>query len=226
MPCASSQEGEHFRPDDPARLLARPAGGAGARLSALFRASLRRSGGRRQVQVADAPARAREPSPGVCYAPAEDDRNSIDPSAGPRPREPAGAGHVGGERVGGVGTGLGSGSLPRARRLLPGLLSWKRGGQEPRAHVGGEAVGVAAVLAMPATGNAQDVVSSAPGHGCGDLRAALAAVDMLLAEAQRMGADAALQQLLHAMAHVCTTALAGAHLPCLCVSTASVPHVR
>lgn len=224
MPCAFSQEREHSQTDDHARLLARPTGGAGARLSALFRTSLRRSGGRRQVQVADAQAGLHEPSCVVGNAPAEDDSNCINPSAEPHTREPAGAFHSGGQRGGGVGTGLRLGSLPRARRLLPGLLSWKRGSQEPRARAGAAAVGVAAVRAMPPPGNAPNAVSSAPGHGCGDLRAAQAAVEMLLAEAQRMGADAPLPQLLHAVAHVCSTALAGAHLPCLCVPI--VCHVR
>ena len=215
MPNALFQEREQH-----ARLLARPSGGAGARLSALFRTSLRRSGGRRQVQVADAQARLHDPGCDDRDAPAEGDSSCVNPSAEHpyHTREPAGAGHSGGERAGGVGTGLRLGSLPRARRLLPGLLSWKRGSQEPRARSGAGAIGVAAVPAMPAPGITLDVVSSAPGHGCGDLRAALPAVKMLLAEAQRMGADAALPQLLHAVAHVCSTALAGVHLPCVHVN--------
>lgn len=215
MQSAFPQEREHSHTDDHARFLARPSGGAGARLSALFRASLRRSGGRRQVQVADAQARLREPRCDIRDAPAEGDSNCIDPSVEPHLREPAGAAHPGGERANAMKTVFRVGSLPRARRLLPGLLSWKRGSQEPRAHAGIGEVGDAAVPDMPATGNAPDLVFCTPGHGYGDMRTALEAVDMLLAEAQRVGADAVLQQLLHALAHVCSTAIAGAHLPCL-----------
>ena len=176
--------------------------------------------------MADAQAGLREPGCGVRDTPAEDDSNCTNPSAEPHTRDPPGIVHAGCGRAGGVQAVFRLGSLPRARRLLPGLLSWKRGSQEPRAHASARAVGLAAVRVMPAPGTAPDLVSSAPGHGGGDLRAALAAVEMLLAEAQGMGADAALPQLLHAVAHVCSTALAGAHLPFLCMSTAMVHCVR
>lgn len=214
VPCAFSQERDDTHTNKRVPFLVRPSGGAG---------TMRRSGGRRQIQVPDAQARLHEPGCGASATAAEGDSIRTSPSAEPHTRELLDAGCLGGERADGVMTGLRLGSLSRARRLLPGLLSWKRGSQEPRAHAGAAAVVIAAVPATPAPRNTQDVLSCAAGCGGGGLRPALAAVEMLLAEAQGMTADAAQQQLLHAVAHVCSSALAGAQFPCPCMLGAVGP---
>ena len=206
-------------------LLARPTGSAGARLSALFRTLMRRSGGRRQMQLADAQACGREPGCGARAAAAEGDNVRRSPGREPQTRALLGARCLGSERADEVVSGIGLGSAPRARRLLPRPLSWNRGSREPQAHVGAGAVRVAAVPDTPAPGNTPDAGSCAPGHA--HARSALAAVEMLLAEAQQsLGAHAPLKQLLHAVAFVCSAALAGAPLPCQCVSDALGHPVR
>jgi len=193
------------RASDRASRGARGAGGAGGRLADMLRSSLRR--GTVPRQGCDACGHAL-PSAGAAAGEAGE--------GGWRGHGRAGS-WSGSEEGPRSGAGAGGGGLPPGRRLLRRPLSWERRARTepprreagpPRAHPAPSGAGGAAAAAAGAR------QGGGPARGAGHLgvgpAAALAAAELLLAEAERADDEPVQARLLQAAAAVCCSAVAGA----------------